>query len=41
MGKYGEIWGIMLLLLVSFLFLLPSFPTDMSDSNFHAFNNVL
>ena len=41
MGNYGELWGILLLLLVSFLFHLCSFPTDMSDSNFHAFNNVL
>ena len=51
MGNYGELWGIMgpseelwgilLLLLVSFLYLLCSFPTNMSDSNFHAFNNVL
>ena len=44
LGFYGvlwELWGILLLLLVSFLFLLCSFPTDMSNSNFHAFNNVL
>ena len=44
MRNHGVLWGIMgilLLLLVSILFLLCSFPKDMSDSNFHTFNNVL